>query len=574
VRRFFKSWTVGFTLGLAVVSGVTAGVVVGPVGRQVDLSPSQAESGALAPAALRTAPAATQPSQVQALANKKVALKLPGRLAGGTFLVGADATSLYPAPQLYKGTWQKEGCAEFSVDDPGAGNLDQTHLLPGDGHGWPGASKDCIYLAAFGLGPARAARTVDDGGVWVRSLAISNGKDTIVLQIVDTPGFLYAFNASVCDGCGIFDITRKIAADTGLPAASISVGSTHTHAGPDLYGGWGGIPIWYASQIRDSVIASAKQALLRLRKATITVGEVVLRGFNGERRDTYYSVPDYQATWLQARGTGPKTVIATLANFAGHPTIVGGPILHADWPGATDRRLERLYGGTGLLFNGGLGNMSIRGRSGKTEDEEAENTGVAFADAIAADIRDGGTRLGTNDVVAKSIAVSHPVTNLALAASGLLNLTSRDSLPGGPGADTPGAYHWSKERAPDPGDFDEDSLGYTRGCDTASPMQVKTVVAGYRVGNALILVAPGEIFSNMAITAKSRTSGSAMTFVFGQTNDSLGYIIQSFEFDPLGNAATEYGTRTGEYEEVFSLDRCFGDHVLQTMLDIGRQLGF
>jgi hypothetical protein len=87
-------------------------------------------------------------------------------------------------------------------------------------------------------------------------------------------------------------------------------------------------------------------------------------------------------------------------------------------------------------------------------------------------------------------------------------------------------------------------------------------------------VAPGEIFSNMAVVAKSKTAGSAMTFVFGQTNDSLGYIIQSFEFDDTANVATEYGTMTGEYEEVFSLDHCFGDHVMQTMLDVGHGLGF
>ena len=56
-------------------------------------------------------------------------------------------------------------------------------------------------------------------------------------------------------------------------------------------------------------------------------------------------------------------------------------------------------------------------------------------------------------------------------------------------------------------------------------------------------------------------------------NDALGYIIQSFEFDASGNVVTEYGTRTGEYEEVFAVDRCIGDHVLQTILDATAALG-
>ncbi len=37
--------------------------------------------------------------------------------------------------------------------------------------------------------------------------------------------------------------------------------------------------------------------------------------------------------------------------------------------------------------------------------------------------------------------------------------------------------------------------------------------------------------------------------------------------DPQGNVVTEYGTETGEYEEVFSIDHCFGDHVPQPLLD-------
>jgi hypothetical protein len=567
MRRFFKTWMVGFVIGIALVSGATAGVVIGPIGRRSDQP--KAAKPAVPNVAVKAAALNTEPTEVPALVDQKVTPALPGRLPAGTFLVGADATSLYPTPNLYGGTWQKEGCTEFDPTEPGGGHIDRSHPLPGDGHGWPLASKDCIYLAAFGIGPARAAHTVDDGGVWVRSLAISNGEKTIVWQIVDAPGYLYSYNKSICDKCGIYDVKQKIAADTGLPADNISVGATHTHAGPDLYGGWGGIPKWYAAQIRDSVIVSAKKALQHLEEATITVGEVSLRGFNGERRDTYYSVPDFQATWLQAKATDDGAALATLANFAAHPTIVGGPILHADWPGAADRRFEAVFGGTGLLFNGGLGNMSVRGRGGANEDEQANNTGVAFADAVAADIAGGGTTLTTNDVAVKIEPISHPVTNTVLAAGGLINLFSRDSLPNGPGGDVPGVYHWSKAGAPNPAD-----PGTLRGCDTASPLQVKTIVGAYRIGNALIVVAPGEIFSNMAIVEKSKTSNSAMTFVFGQTNDSLGYIIQSFEFDRTGNVVTEYGTMTGEYEEVFSLDHCFGDHVMQTMLDVSHAVGF
>ncbi|MGH2728927.1 MAG: hypothetical protein ACRDKS_18290, partial [Actinomycetota bacterium] len=341
--------------------------------------------------------------------------------------------------------------------------------------------------------------------------------------------------------------------------------ATHSHSGPDGFGGWGGLPTWYWSQIRDSIIASAKAALLNMEQATITVGEAVLRDFNGERRDHYYATTDYQATWLQARATNGGAVVATMANYAGHPTIVSGPVLHADWPGATSRRLEATYGGVGMLFEGGLGNVSVRGRGGETQDENAENTGRAFADAIAGDIGLGGTILLTNDIASSVSEFAHPVTNPILAAGGLVSFFARDFLPGGGGA-LPGAYHWAKPQLPDP--------GYLRGCDTASAVGVTTVAGGFKIGNALVLFAPGEIFSNITEVAKSKTAGSTMTFVFGQTNDSLGYIIQSFEFDVLSNLATEYVTQTAEYEEFFAIDRCFGDHVTQQLLDEAAKLGY
>jgi hypothetical protein len=567
---------VGLIVGLGLLSGAMAGVGLGPIdeglGQPVDRAlgkaakPATPSKGATFAAAGATH---TNPTQVPALAAQKVTLDLPGKLAGGNFLVGADAVDLLPSPTLFGGEkWQTVGCTR--LED---GELDRTHMLPGDGHGHPFASKDCIYLGGFGIpAPVRPAAVYDDGGVWVRTLAISNGESTVVMQIIDAVGWFYKYAPAICDGCGIADMRAKIAADSGIPEANISIGATHSHAGPDGYGGWGGLPTWYWNQIRDSVIASAKAALLNLEPAEITVGEAVLRDFNNERRDHYYSTADYQATWLQAKNAGGE-VLATLANYAGHPTFVGEATLHADWPGAASRRLEAIYGGVGLLFEGGLGNVSFRGKGGEGDDQEAEFAGRAFADALAGDVGIGGTKLTTNDVAASVAEMQHPVTNPVLAAGGLVSLFARDFLPGG-GGTLPVAYHWAKSGAPNPADPDPGQLGYLRGCDSASPIGVSTVAGGFRVGNALILFAPGEIFSNITEVAKSKTPGSSMTFVFAQTNDSLGYIIQSFEFDILSNAVTEYGTQTAEYEEFFAIDRCFGDHVTQTLIDEARKLGF
>ncbi|MGH7819231.1 MAG: hypothetical protein ACREQ9_05615, partial [Candidatus Binatia bacterium] len=393
----------------------------------------------------------------------------------------------------------------------------------------------------------------------------------------------------ICADCGIRDVREKLAADLGLGVGDVIVGSTHTHAGADTYGGWGGIPLWYRNQLRDATIAAGKQAVANLRAASLRVGEVNLRNRNNERRDTYYSTVDTGATWLQARDTDTGDVIATLAAYAAHPTIVGAALLHADWPGAAARRFEASWGGVGLLFEGGLGNASISGVGGVDEEDEAEKTGIAVADDVSADIGkpDNGTTLLANDMTAAVQDITHPtMTNPGLATLASAGLFDREFTPGTKGGGLPGVYSWSKRGelsssgedvdVPMP-DLEEPEHPLVpgenfRACLSAGPTIITTAGA-HRIGDFVVAFAPGEIFSNVAEVMKERADRSAITMVLGQTNDALGYIIQSFEYDLQGNVLTEYGTTTGEYEEVFSIDRCFGDHVLETMLESTRLLG-
>jgi hypothetical protein len=505
--------------------------------------------------------------------------------AAATFSVGAAKVSIEPRADK----WQKTGC--FSIDD---GNVDVvTHALPDPrtgGDSWPDGSPDCVYLGGFDIGPVRPAEDIDDGGVWVRSLAISNGTKTFVYSVIDAVGYFYRYQGGVCTDCGMRDIRDSAALEHGISTNDIVLASTHTHAGPDFYGGWGGIPTWYAEQVRDAFKLSIRNAIAAVTPATIKVGELYLRQRNNERRDHYYSNVDEQAVWLQARRTDNNQSIATMLNYAGHPTIVDARILHADWPGAAARRFEERYGGIGLVFEGGLGNVSVSGAGsgipgdgcqnipGETDpdvcsfirdDAEANRTGAAIVNAVGDDIDSdpASSPISSTDMTADVTAITHPLlTNQGLIRLGQLGLFTREFIPGTPGADGPGAYHWSKDRNPD-------RPGYLRGCDTASEVQIRTVVGAHRIGELAIFFGPGELFSNITETVKSKRRNNAATMVLGQANDALGYIMQSFEFDNTTSVVTEYGTQTAEYEEVFAIDHCFGDHVLQEMLDRGAALG-
>ncbi len=519
------------------------------------------------------------PPEIPGIAMRKVTLPNK-RLPAGRFLVGASRASIFPAPKVFGGdAWQTSGCT--SLDEQ---TLDQDHALPpvdpsdpidtvDEIRSWPASSPDCIYLGGFGIGPARPAESVGHGGVWVRAVAISNGETTFIYEIADAVGWFARYDPTICDDCGILDVRHRIAKDTGLDAGNIIVASTHSHATADTYGGWGGIPDWYRAELRDATIAAAKQAIANMRPATLTVGSAQIPARNNERRDTYYSNVDPAATFIQARIPGTTKAIATMSTFGAHPTIVGGPILHADWPGASARRFEKRWGGVGLMFEGGLGNSSISGvgEEGDTEEQVAEKTGIAVADDISRWIKSNGVKLRSNDMVAATKDVVHPVTtNPALLTLGSVGLFDREFIPLTDGSGVPGSYFWSKQGEASSDTAEDTDLepdpGALRGCFSTGPT-INTSAGAHRIGEAVIGFAPGEIFSNMAEVVKERIDTTAMTMVIGQANDALGYLIQSFEFDLSANVATEYGTMTGEYEEVFATDRCIGDHVLETMLE-------
>ncbi len=486
------------------------------------------------------------------------------RLPDGYFLVGADVTSLAPEPPE-GASWKTEGCPQ--IDQGPAGFVEHLHtpLFEQGRVGWP-VDPACIYLGGYGIGPARAATGVDDhAGVNVRSIAISNGVDTVVWQTVDMVGLFSHYRPELCDACGIAGMRAAIAEAAGIPVANVAVGSTHTHGGADGYGAWGGLPRWYREQIRDRVVASGLAAIAGRELATIEIGAVDARTFNNERRDLYHSTPDYGAVWMQARAVSrhPRSagrVIATLVNYAAHPTVLGAgnTLLHGDWPATASKALGDVMGGVGVVFVGGLGNVSPSGGG-------VVAMGDAFARFLAQDIERGGSRLASNDVTAVSAEITHPVTNAVLAGLGVAGLLDRDFSPG-PAAGLAGAYEWRKHPSS------------PRGCVTASPLTVKTEVSGFRVGELTVLTTPGEIFSSISLVLKSKARHAAdrggQTMVFAQVQDSLGYVIPSYEVDVLGGLL-EYvpEVELAEYEETFMVDRCLGDHVLDTALQVRERLG-
>jgi hypothetical protein len=467
-------------------------------------------------------------------------------------MVGAAKTSMAPRP---KDMAKRFPGARWETDPAECKTLDQhevDRLLGGHatepldgiastGSPWP-ENPDCIYMGGFGIGPENPIKKFDTTyGLWVRSLAISDGARTMVLTVVDAEGWLWDYK-SKCATCGAKQIADALAADPalkarGLTASSVVLHATHSHSAPEFVGGWGFVPNWYIAQITDEIKATAKQAVLSLQPARIEVGEVEARAFNNERRDTYRAAEEQQLSWLRAESARTGKTIATLGAYAAHPTTNGtnNGVGSSDWVGHFEKRMEQRFGGIALHMMTGLGNMSASG-------------GVAIGEKLADLVPTRGRRVEGALRVSRT-TISNPITNVPLDLMGNAGLFDRAFSP------IPGYV----------------SVGETdtAPCVSASPQSVELPVTVAKLGDdAVFTFSPGEVFSNWTNTIKEKSSGK-VAFPIAQSNDALGYMPQSFEMNPVGQQGLGFfagGYVFVNYEDSYSIDRCVGDNLLETTL--------
>jgi len=561
VRSRGRKFAGALLTGALMVTGAWAGASLVPVDEARVSVPDKAGK---APAVKKAAPVPTpaaEPAKATAAADIPAPPPDPASLADGQVLAGAAKTSIAPRPDDYGGTWERsqEKCATLSentftrlMDDP----VEVGDHLAAAGSPWP-ENPNCIYMGGFGLGPMNPVTSWNkDLGLWVRAIALRDRQgDDLVLVVLDGEGYFWDYGAK-CDDCGLKQITAELAADEtlGLETKNIVVAATHAHSAPDFIGGWGFVPDWYMEQLSDSIKSTIREALAGMRPALLEYGEHEAREFNSERRDTYRSAEEQQLAWLRAYtpGGGHKT-IATIGSYAAHPTSFGtnGGEAHPDWPGLFEASLEERFGGVGLHFMTGLGNMSASGL--RQVDDPNHATGADDLVALIDDVRRGNP-IEQPDIKTAQATWTQPVTNAPLTALG-----------------TPGFFDREFVKSPSNVQTGKDPSKFQ--CVSASPVSAEVAASAARIGDEFALsAAPGEIFSNFSNTVKEK-SGAAVTMPLGQANDALGYMPQSFELNQVGQQGPGFaGELQGylfvNYEDAYAIDKCFGDMTLETSLGL------
>jgi hypothetical protein len=572
LRKLFTSLLVGvMSVGIAWAGAGLVPVNLDDAGSQTPATPSHRRA------------AGTQGTDEAAVVSADASL------AAGQVLAGAAKVSIEPRPEAYGGTWLHgepgqdseayKKCATLS-DNPEGFQEGATHVA--DFRVRWAENPNCLYMGGYGIGPMNPITNWEDPyGLWVRSVALNDGTDTVVLTLIDGVYYFGKYN-EMCDDCGFFDLQQSLGGELGIAPEGLMFASTHSHTSVDFIGGWGGAPQWYMDQVEDSIKTSVREAVTSMRPATLEMGEVIVRERNGERRDFYRSAEEQNLAWFRAveiaappppppspsptwtphpkcqapphqddpecqpppapspAPPAPGNAIATVAAYAAHPVTedTESGTADADFPAVFSDNVEKAYGGTGFLFQTGFGNMSPRG------DKEEMGDGLAAALPPLGT----GTPIANPDVSSAQAFWDQPVTNSGLLALGLPGFFDRpfNQLPAQVSAGKNGE----------------------RKCNSASPISVRTAVSAAKVGPLWITGAPGEIFANYSNSLKERNP-NGITMPLTLVNDGLGYIMQSFETDHVGRQAVGFvGEPLAEYEDAYSIDACFGDMALETTIGL------
>ena len=475
----------------------------------------------------------------------------PSSLKTGQVLAGAAKMSTEPRPEDYGGTWEKspekcETLSENGVSQLTTNTQEMVDHLVVAGSPWP-ENPNCIYMGGFGIGPMNPVSSWDqDRGLWVRAFALRDRDgDDLVLAIIDGEGYFWDYG-SKCDDCGIKQLTASLAADEslGLKSENLVIAATHAHSSPDFIGGWGFVPDWYMTQVSDTIKATIRAAMASMRPAILEAGEHEARPFNSERRGTYRSAEEQHLAWLRAYTPGDKATIATIGAYAAHPTAFGtnDGKASADWPGLFVKSLEDRFGGVGMQFMTGLGNMSNSGLGNPQRSDDL----AALVDRVGT-----GRRVKNPNIRTTRTTWTQPATNVPLTALGVPGFFDRKFI------DSPSSVSTGKSASAP--------------CASTSPVSVEVASSAARIGDEFALTtSPGEIFSNFSNTIKEQ-SGAAVTMPLGQANDALGYMPQSFELSPVGQQGLGFaidGVAVVNYEDSYSIDRCYGDMALETAIGL------
>jgi predicted acyl esterase len=325
-------------------------------------------------------------------------------------------------------------------------------------------------------------------------------------------------------------IAKAASLGVTLRPQNILFGQTHSHAGPDLQGLWGGVP---EDWVKNTLYVQAGLALEDALKARLPAHLSYRQGYtdvyNSYRRAHIDPAADADGTITLLTGTADDgTPIGNVLQYNAHPTGIGAGtnprIPHGDYITGAMEWLESTAtgpGGISLYYNGPIADASGSGERGEcpkqTVDQPYDNVrckGEGIADHLMHAENVLRAKELSPTIESRSVEILLPVTNPGFLAFGLTGSFNR--------------YYNFMDVATDhiPG-IDP----FLANLPQLTPV-AKTTVSRVTLGGANgleIVTIPGEATNTFGQYIRGLTGNDIM--FLGLTHNSFGYIVPEDEFN-------------------------------------------
>lgn len=423
-----------------------------------------------------------------------------------------------------------------------------------------GTDRPPVWLAGYNNG--RQATAIHDD-IWARCMLVrvidGNKTKSIALVSLDLIGYFYPETLKI----------RRLFKQKypHLPIDYILVASTHTHEGPDTLGLWGktnhesGMNPQYLATVNEAVVRTIEAAYHNRKHARLCIGSFDLDGLTRDIR--LPQVIDNTILFMSAEDSSGKT-IGTLVNYSCHPEALGADNtqITSDYPHFLREHLEKTVGGTSIFFVGSIGGLLTPAekiydpQSGLAAPEDswrkAQIIGETLASKVVAKIKISST-VKIDRLSFKTSKVFIPITNANFRLAAALKLYERPFFTDEKLDDTTASGE--KIRLP---------AGILQGKD------IESEVALITLGPAQILGIPGEIYPEIVVGGIQKPQEPAADFpgapreepplrdllqaqyrfIFGLSNDEIGYIIPKTQWDEKPPFA--YSRKNPQYGEINS----------------------
>lgn len=373
--------------------------------------------------------------------------------------------------------------------------------------------------------------------IHARAVVLANGETSVAVVGTD----LVAVSGMLVDAA-----RAKASAATGIPANNIMISATHSHSGPS---GFAGSSLFGQEEntelttfLVDEISGAITDAHDALQPASIGFDYGALDSITSNRQQNNDTIIDPDVGVLKIQAKDSREMIGVLANFTGHPVILGGDnlLISCEYPGVASDTVEQVLGGVAIMTQGACGDVTMK-RSGPKFDEVDRLGRIVAAEIIRTCEQ---ITPGTDETL-----VSH-FERIQLEARELPTPDEAKTF-----VEEARAAHAAAEAAGKPDYIVRDLRREVSAASTTA------AVAGVAAENPAVLEAatntsyhvmqigpmvavgiPGEMFVEYGLEMKRRVEqdlGRPMILV-GYANDYIGYII------------TPRAQETGGYEKAIS----------------------